>query len=141
MRRQPVHRWILWFLPLFAVRALIPSGFMVASLDGAVQLVLCSGAGVLTASQLQGVGDHEHHHHLESGHTGHHSGSGSHENTVCPFALAGSAFLANAATAAPYVLDGERSEPSSPDDRPYIARLISTHRIRGPPLSISPFLI
>jgi hypothetical protein len=82
----------------FALRSLVPVGYMWAPVDGRLAVMACSDYAadvVALATQHQ----HAHHHHDggHSGATGAHSG-GSASTDSCPFALAGGAALAANAT-------------------------------------------
>lgn len=83
----------------FALRSLVPVGFMWSPVDGRLAVVACSEYAadvVALATQHQ----HSHHHHHDGGHSGAHSG-GSASTDSCPYALAGGAALAaNAPTLA-----------------------------------------
>ena len=79
----------------FALRSLVPVGYMWAPVAGRLAVMACSDYAadvVALATQNQ----HSHHHHHDGGHsgaTGAHSG-GSASTDSCPFALAGGAALA-----------------------------------------------
>jgi hypothetical protein len=144
MKLRRFNRWILWLLPLLAARALIPVGFMLSAESGTLQIVLCSGSGPVAVAPFASSG-HEHHHlpgseghahhhdggHAESQH--HHSGTGAHETSVCPFALAGMAYLPGHASAIFHL----PAFVAAPVDL-YSSRVLFSHpvlidRIRGPP--------
>src|SRR5882724_3858571 len=74
-RHGALHRAAPLVLLLLCLRALVPAGFMLASVDGRLDIVLCdSGAGL-----------HHHHHHDEGG-----GGSGNPgHDSICPYALSG----------------------------------------------------
>ncbi len=96
-RRSGFHRslGVLAILAL-AMRALIPTGYMVAPVDGRAQLVICpAGLHLHQAAHL--------HHTAGAAGTAHeaataHGGMG-HTSELCPFALAGGPGLTGAAPA------------------------------------------
>lgn len=130
MRIQPVKRWVLWLLPLFALRSLVPIGFM---LDANGSLVLCSGmqpAAVETGAHAA----HAHHggaaHAERSAHQQH---SSAHQSSLCVFALAG-----GTGAPIPYVaMSLEASLADAPivfvPDRELNSPPVRNDRIRGPP--------
>lgn len=75
-----VHKQVIWWLlPLFALRGLVPAGFMLDTSQGELSIIVCPGH----ATQSQS-GNHD-------------APSGKQDATVCPFAAATSAGpLANA---------------------------------------------
>jgi hypothetical protein len=75
----------------FALRSLVPVGFMWAPGDGHVTVVACSDY----AADAVALATHHHHHHHQGGAQG---GSAA-ESDSCPFALAGGAALAFSAPA------------------------------------------
>ena len=78
-RLRRASRWpALLAVLAFGLRALVPTGFMLAPVDGHVQWTLCPDAGA-----------HAHHHHagMPAGHA---------QQLHCPFALASAAPLAAA---------------------------------------------
>lgn len=64
---------LLWLLPLLALRALVPAGFMIDTSHGAMSVIVCPG------HQTQ-------HHSDNSGKTG-----GTDSASICPFAAAAGA--------------------------------------------------
>ena len=81
----------LLLLGLLLLRALVPSGFMLAQVDGGVSFVLCQPEAMATG--------HDQHHHA-SHHLANHDGSGGHDSspsfhgdTGCPFAQSAGASL------------------------------------------------
>jgi hypothetical protein len=135
-----LRRWIWWLLPLWVARALLPVGFMLSGEAGGPQLVVCSGTGAVPAFHspaLQSSSLDAPENHPPSGYAGaqsaHHDDGAAHDNSPCPFALAGCACVASAPhvvafasttffNASPFHLEPPR------DERP--ARI---DRIRGPP--------
>jgi hypothetical protein len=95
--------WLL--LPLLALRGLVPAGFMVDTSGGAFSIVMCGGDGPLAiAAPNEHSGhatdhdqtahdhmDHGHMDHDQMAHANHHDGHEKHKNSICPFAMAGSA--------------------------------------------------
>jgi hypothetical protein len=92
---------------VFALRALVPTGFMLMPVDGQMQWVLCPDAGAAATAPVAsgpvpasaGASIHAHHHHggLQAGMPGNamaaHS-AGHESQPHCPFALASAAPLA-----------------------------------------------
>ncbi len=68
----------------FALRSLVPVGFMWAPVDGQVTMVACSDY----SADVVALATHHHHHHHGSA-----SGGSSADTDSCPFALAGGAAL------------------------------------------------
>ena len=145
MKLRRFNRWILWLLPLLAVRALVPAGFMLSAENGALQVVLCSGSGPVAVTP-SAPSAHEHHHlpaseghahHHDGGHAGseHHSGSGAHESSVCPFALAAMAYLPGAANAMLRLPAFSAAPADGYSQGVLFSHPILTDRIRGPPLA------
>lgn len=139
MSARHSHRWIVWLLPLFLLRAFIPVGFMLSWSDTGLQLVMCSGSGPMPVPQsaaLDVTGVDAEQHHGDS-----HAGSGQHEHsradsaTMCPFAAAGtSAALPSFDAAVAFVATVSHETRALPTfDLPAPAVLID--RIRGPPLA------
>jgi hypothetical protein len=158
MRPQRVHRWVFWLLPLFAVRALIPVGFMLSPAHGSLQLVLCPAQGAVIQSAQGAVVHHGHsadaqdgssasmhadgamhsgagaHAQVLPGHAGHLSGAGLHDHSVCPFALAGMAALTAAGAIGPLYIERAIAPIPTQDARLPFAPPGGVERIRGPPL-------
>jgi len=129
-----------------AIRALVPTGYMLAPVAGHLSLVFCPATYAGGDVALPAAGnEHQLHHHHDSqlagatGHEGHegHAGHAAHaalENQHCPFALAnGTALLAQSAGSSetyyivlqPARLERVDSSPAAPPLR---------HRSpRGPP--------
>jgi hypothetical protein len=92
---------LIWLLvSLFALRGLIPAGYMLDTTGGSLSIVMCGGNGPLKPSAPDphlGHAGHEHHHaHGAGGDAGAAVGGGheehdKHSGSMCPFALAGSA--------------------------------------------------
>jgi hypothetical protein len=93
--RAPAQRWARWLLPLLALRAVLPAGFMpVFDAAGGVSFGLCPGVERTAAPEqhlrhLKGADAHRH------AHVDHASSRGkpqsSTHTTACPFAVAASA--------------------------------------------------
>jgi hypothetical protein len=99
--------WIL--LPLLALRGLVPAGFMVDTSGGTLSIVMCGGTGPLATGLSHGSGHAVHqmdhgqmdHSQMDPGHqhaalhsdgqASHHGSDHEHKNSICPFAIAGSA--------------------------------------------------
>lgn len=99
MSPRATHRWLAWLLPLLVLRAFVPAGFMLSWSGNELELMLCSGTGpmVLQPTAAIAAAAHDSHAHNQadpsaaSHHQHHGSGSSSaHENSLCPFAVAGS---------------------------------------------------
>ena len=144
MKLRRFNRWLIWLLPLLAVRALIPAGFMLSAENGTLQVVLCSGNGPVAITQS--VAPSAHHHlpasqeqalrHDDGNAEPHrHSGSGAHENAVCPFALAAMAYLPGTAGALLLVSAAPATIPDYSSHGVRFADPVQIHRIRGPPLT------
>lgn len=138
MRRHHLKLLSLWILPLLALRALIPTGFMLSVDAGQLQLMFCPSGVVQPLGAPKAIKQQAHAEH----HAGmHHGGeadqaSQSHtadDNAPCPFSLVASAttcdipYLAGAA-------DAPRDERfeflSAPTFR---VGPVRADRIRGPP--------
>lgn len=132
MNRRLCKSLSLWIVPLLLLRALIPTGFMLAADANGLNLVFCS----VSMPQATAAVQHE-------GHAGHHVGhdhdpaggnhaSGQH-NAPCPFSLASIA----AAGEVHYCV----STAAIPVDEPFEffsapssgAGPLRADRIRGPP--------
>ena len=134
MNIRHTHRWIVWLLPLFALRAFIPVGFMLTLSDGGLQLVICSGSGPMGMSAgARGVDGQ---HHFDP-----HAANGQHEHsladnaTMCPFAVAGlSGALPSLDPVVVFIATVfDQVRPHSSPDLP--ASLVLIDRIRGPPFA------
>lgn len=133
MRRQHLKLWSLWILPLLALRALIPTGFMLSVDAGRLQLMFCPSGVVQPLDAPQVHAEH---------HTGmHHGGAADQaspahtadDNAPCPFSLVASA----APSDIPYLagaVGAPRDESfeflSAPTFR---VGPVRADRIRGPP--------
>ena len=70
---------LLWLLPLLAMRALVPAGFMIDTSHGAMSVIVCPGHQHQTDEN-------------QAGHSSNQGKSGSHDTvTLCPFAAAATA--------------------------------------------------
>ena len=83
------HLWATLAVLAFALRSLVPVGFMWAPLDGHVTVVACSDY----SADVVALASHHHHHHLHGAAQGEHSATAD----SCPFALAGGAAFASSA--------------------------------------------
>lgn len=105
MKRRLFKKWLVLLLPLLAVRALLPTGFMwTADADG-LHLVFCSQQGSAFSTALDAPAvehsdvtvDHSQHHSpADSAHTDHASEAGVAPDAPCPYALAAVAITASA---------------------------------------------
>jgi hypothetical protein len=122
MNRRIQKKILWWLMPLFALRALVPVGFMLDVSHGDVAIVVCPGHGaaeqdLVKADALQ-------------------SGGQSNSQSIaklCPFAVAGGVapptFVAGLLSFD--AVSGERvAAPSAPETG---ARASHAHLIRGPP--------
>ena len=132
MKLRRFNRWILWLLPLLAVRALVPAGFMLSAQNGALQIVLCSGNGPVAVTP-SAPSAHEHHHDGGQAGSEHHSGSGAHGSSVCPFALAAMAYLPGSANAMLRLPAFSAAPADGVSQGVLFSHPILTDRIRGPP--------
>lgn len=141
MSDRTKHRWLAWLLPLLVLRAFVPAGFMLSWTGNDLQMMLCSGTGPVSSQEtLARIADSHAHHHQGDPASGQHQhdmggGSQAHENSICPFAAAGSAGAPVTASSAVIVtlVSVERFDfLSDPELR---SHPVSIDRIRGPPLS------
>jgi hypothetical protein len=149
MRRRTVQRWLIFLLPLFALRAFVPAGFMAMPAEDGWKLVFCDGIVIDTTPRAQDPDHHAHHAH-EHGHAAHqthgHEAQHAHHNghdapsqsgethySACPFSLVASAAVASIVHVA---VDGvaPSDEPVQFDSSPRQGNTaLRAHRIRGPP--------
>jgi hypothetical protein len=147
MNRRVLHRCALWLLPLLAVRALVPTGFMVSVDAQGLDLTFCPSQSpalvrALADMQVNASDELELHAGTEHGaaadgahieHPSHH-GSGQEIQVVCPYALA--------STPATVDVPWLPSVAFGPADEAIAFLLapsngfgpVGTHRIRGPPV-------
>ena len=80
MSMRRTRKIILWLLPLFALRGVVPAGTMldIAS-DGRIEVVMCDGMARAAGGHIA----HAHHHD--------HGNHSQHDTAQCPFAVAASA--------------------------------------------------
>jgi hypothetical protein len=152
MNKRAARSWLAWLLPLLVLRAVIPAGFMLAWVDGSLQIVLCSGAGPLPLSPPAVTATHEHDahaHHGHHAHQGHHAGaqlapshaepathhqhdSQAHEQSYCPYAIANHLLAPEDPLyfTPAYVPDPAPSYLAVPAPR---SAAVLIDRIRGPP--------
>ncbi|HEX2493972.1 MAG TPA: hypothetical protein VHK24_09370 [Steroidobacter sp.] len=142
MNRPLFRKWAAWLLPILALRAFLPVGFMLAAEAGGVHLTLCpaQSAPLIKALNAQPASDRathafeasQHHH---SAPAGEHA-QGAHERAMldspCPFALA-----ATAAVPAPYLASAAAALADRfvlfRDSQPHANGPVRIDRIRGPP--------
>ncbi len=104
MTFRPTPKLIWLLVSLFALRGLIPAGYMLDTTGGSLSIVMCGGNGPLKPSAPdphKGHAGHEHHHaqsvdEVTGGDAGaavgsEHEEHEKHSGSMCPFALAGSA--------------------------------------------------
>lgn len=87
MSRRHLRRLIMLLVPLLALRALVPTGYMVASGSGELRLVLCDAS--LGGSDMHAMSGHQEH----DPHLHHHGDGNGHDRMPsagehCPFAHA-----------------------------------------------------
>ena len=128
-RQTRFERWVGVIVVLvLGFRALIPSGYMLAAVDGHTRLVICP-SGLYYPAGMQSMAGMEHTSGMDQGP---HSARGVEQ---CPFALAGgAAFFASASKAAEprFVIlqpESERAPASIPPAAPS-----RYHAARGPPV-------
>jgi hypothetical protein len=142
MNARRLHRCVLWLLPLFVLRAFIPAGYMLSPSAAGLQIVFCSGTGPTGSLPSTDHAAHAslhadaHAHHVQGeAPAGQHSEHQAHERSVCPYAVAGSAyapgvahFLADSPAIAVSIVD-------FPSDPSLTSAPVLIDRIRGPPLA------
>jgi hypothetical protein len=136
MTTRRLRRSLLWLLPLFVLRAFIPAGFMLSpSAAAGLEIVFCSASGPTNSPASTAHDVHAHHaqHDHGDGPAGQHSEHQAHERSVCPFAVAGTAyapgvahFLADAPATSVSIID-------FPADPSLASVPVLIDRIRGPP--------
>jgi len=93
---------IAFVLPVLLLRAAIPAGFMVASVDGAWQIVLCQ-------PQMMAGGHHHHHHH----HSDSQDPTSSDVDPTCPYAQSAGPALMPTLPVVPIVAVMHRLQPQA----------------------------
>lgn len=147
MNRPRLYSCLLWLLPLFALRAIIPAGFMLSpSAAGELRLVLCTSvagtpapAGAGAAIQFAHGGHDAHAHPAQAENASatqpDHSSHKPLERSVCPYGIAGTA----QAPGVPHLTaDTPPASTSFVDfftDPSLISVPVLIDRIRGPPLA------
>jgi hypothetical protein len=137
------RRLVLWLLPLLAVRALVPAGFMLSAGANGLELQFCPAQGTALVQALASVrgrqdGSHVHGVSLaaDPGATHAHHHSGGHEASyACPYALAAAGIaiaIPDVSAVAPGPSD-ERVELVSPPSG--TSGPVRADRIRGPPFN------
>ena len=116
--RNGASHWAApWVLAMLCLRALVPAGFMLASVDGQLAVVLCDADAARAAHHDAGQDHPGHHHHLQL-------------DPTCPYAQsAGPAPL----PAQPAV--GPQPVVTAPA---LVARRDQVHALCGPPRKQSP---
>lgn len=144
MSARTRHRWLAWLLPLIALRAFVPAGFMLSWSDGGWQFMLCSGTGPAVMQQMApdhggpDAADAQHAYHAQHAPSSQHEHSSAakrFESSLCSFAVAGSitsvGYVAAPLAHALVALDAfdfiANPELRSPP--------VLIDRIRGPPLA------
>jgi hypothetical protein len=132
MNRRLFRKWARWLLPLLAVRAFLPVGFMLATQADGLQLVFCPDQAQIVQGHVA-AHDGQGAYHDEAGHDDDSQHSGAHAVTQCPFAVAAVAAVIDvphldtvAVQAAEQIL-AERAVPVP------LAGPQRADRIRGPP--------
>jgi hypothetical protein len=117
-------RWLSlagFVLPVLLLRAAIPAGFMAASVDGALQIVLC---------QPQMMGGHHHHHH-----SGTQNPVPSDADPTCPYAQSTGPALMPALPVLPAMAVMHRmSAPAAAAQPPFSVGPPRQQSPRGPPV-------
>jgi hypothetical protein len=138
--QRPVQtrRWVGVILPILALRALLPAGFMpVLAADGRLTLGFCSGVSMQRQTER-----HRHHatdashgaHHEHGDHAPGHEAPGSlAEVTVCPFVAACSAAPVPAAPVLTAIA-AITASPAAPVERPHaVPTILRAQSPRAPP--------
>lgn len=134
MSRRVAHRWLTWLLPLLALRAFVPAGFMLGASGDDLQLMLCSGTAAIATQNHASPDGTSHAHHAEQNSTHDHGGGKVHENSICPFAAASSAGVPMPASA-PVAFMFEPLEHFAFFADPELRSApVLIDRIRGPPV-------
>lgn len=122
MNRRFTNTFLWWLMPLLALRALVPIGFMLDVSHGGVAVVVCPGHSLAEQDAVNvGAVGSEGQQHTQS------------TSKLCPFAVAGSVapptFVADAGSSA-FVSHERIATPSVSEAG---ARASHAHLIRGPP--------
>jgi hypothetical protein len=130
--KRRLNRWAQWLLPLIALRALVPAGFMLSVDAEGLALAFCSGE-IAVATQQQAGHEHQHGAQHDTGGHGEDSSHSAQEHVPCPYSLTASAtpfetpHLAGVALI-PCDDSADRSTAFTPTTGP-----LRADRIRGPP--------
>jgi hypothetical protein len=126
----------------FVTRALIPTGFMPASLGSGWPLQPCPqsfGAAelavLLDQSDSTSAHAHHHHHHHHHHHGSDDAGAGASEPSHCPLGLVLSSPALVAAVELPPLLPAASEVPRQADPAAVVARPHPAYRSRAPPVS------
>jgi hypothetical protein len=143
MNRCFYRKWVVWLLPLLAVRAFLPVGFMWSAGPGGLELSFCPGQGSALVAAAAGTQTHQHdaglaaqHHHDARPATQHHHGAGQgseRPDSPCPYGIAAVAMAGDV----PHV-GAALPEPDAAVIAPHsvaftTAGPVRADRIRGPP--------
>lgn len=132
---RAINRWVLWLLPLFVLRSLVPAGFM---LDRSGDIVVCAATGPVamqtTVSSAQAAhAHHDHHARNTASESLDHEHSSAHPYSLCVFAVGGTSHAPplHVAVLADAPVSG--ATVSIADDPELASLSILFDRIRGPP--------
>jgi len=142
MNRCFYRKWVVWLLPLLALRAFLPVGFMWSAGPSGLELGFCPGQS--SAMVAVAAAGHAHHHgagfteqlqHDEGPATQHHHGAGQGErpDSPCPYGIAAVAMAGDV----PHV-SAALPEPDAALSAPQSVAFTTAgparaDRIRGPP--------
>jgi hypothetical protein len=135
MSRRRIRSWALWLLPLLAVRAFLPVGFMLSFQAGSLELAFCPSQSpglVATLGEQAAAAHGTLAHHVD--HATHHGTHGSNVEPPCAFGMAALAIAVDV----PYLANAAARVDDFSVDVPYPFHVgigpARADRIRGPPL-------
>lgn len=136
MKRRHIRRCILWLLPLFALRAVVPAGFMLAAHPQGLAITLCpgvSGAPFVVMPQIVRVHD------AHAEHGGHAQDNTRHARgeAPCPFAVVGGWASANVTALLGDVVAARPSPPRFIRSRHCRFGPVTADRTRAPPAPLT----